>query len=71
MGAECDDAGDCSFDEVTSAEYVRKIGRLRSSGHGVYRRGRVKPANFDAPVLFMPRNDTHDSVVERLSPYEA
>ena len=30
--------------EVTSAEYVRKIGRLRDSFHGVYRLGWVEPA---------------------------
>ena len=38
------------------------IGRLRNSGHGVDRRGGVKPANFVEPVFFMPRNDTHESV---------
>ena len=45
MGAVCDDAGDCSFDEVTSAEYVRKIGRLRDSGTAyIAARGQNRPA---------------------------
>ncbi len=47
--------------EVTSAEYVRKIGRLRGSFHGVYRPGWVEPASY-APVLFMPGSDTHGNV---------
>ena len=47
--------------EVTSAEYVRKIGRLRDPFHGVYRPGWVEPASF-APVLFMPGSDTHGNV---------
>ena len=59
--AHCDDAGDCSPGEVTSAEYVRKIGRLRGSFHGVYRPGWVEPACY-APVLFMPGSDTHGNV---------
>ncbi len=54
--------------EVTSAEYVRQIGRLRDSFHGVYRPGRVEPACF-APVLFMPGSDTHGNVDENLTRY--
>ena len=47
-------------------EYVRKIGRLRGSFHGVYRLGWVEPASF-VPVLFMPGSDTHGNVYENLT----
>ena len=43
-GELCDEAGDCSENEVTSVEYVRyrrdsryAIGRLKQAVHGVYR----------------------------------
>jgi hypothetical protein len=37
--------------EVTSAEYVRQIGRLRDSFHGVYRRWGVEPAMLCAGFI--------------------
>ena len=43
------------------------IGRLRGSYRGVDRRRWVKPASFDEPVFFMPRNDTHERVDELLT----
>ena len=56
--------------EVTSAEYVRKIGRLRGSFHGVYRLGWVRPARF-APVLFMPGVIRTVTWIESLTRYGA
>lgn len=38
------------------------IGRLRGLCTGVYRRRMDKTGLFQAPVFFMLRNDTHDTV---------
>lgn len=42
----CDDVGDCSLGEVTSAEYVRLIGRLRISVDAYIATRRRKPAGL-------------------------
>ena len=51
---------------VTSAEYVRMIGRLRDPCHGVYRPGRERTGLLCAG-FFVPGSDTHGNVDEALT----
>ena len=56
--------------EVTFAEYVRNRAAERTC-RGVYRRAEGEPAS-NAPVFFLSRSDTHESVDSKISHrYEA